>query len=85
MIKAAIVGMGWWGRTLVESASSASRSINFVAGATQFTDMMRGHPLIADRVRRMAERRRAYLRGHADAKAMFADQAAHPFPVHVDG
>ena len=35
MIKAAIVGMGWWGRTLVESVQGASDKIKFVAGTTR--------------------------------------------------
>jgi predicted dehydrogenase len=35
MINAAIVGMGWWGRTLVESVQSDSDVIRFVAGATR--------------------------------------------------
>ena len=35
MIKAAIVGMGWWGRTIVESVQSDSDVIRFVAGATR--------------------------------------------------
>lgn len=34
MIKAAIVGMGWWGRTLVESVQD-SAVMRFVAGATR--------------------------------------------------
>jgi predicted dehydrogenase len=34
MINAAIVGLGWWGKTLVESAAN-SESIRFVAGATR--------------------------------------------------
>ena len=34
MIKAAIVGLGWWGKTLVESAED-SDAIRFVAGATR--------------------------------------------------
>jgi predicted dehydrogenase len=34
MINAAVVGLGWWGRTLVESAQG-SDSIRFVAGATR--------------------------------------------------
>src|SRR3989442_1307645 len=34
MINAAIVGLGWWGRTLVESAEG-SDFIRFVAGATR--------------------------------------------------
>ena len=35
MIRAAIVGMGWWGRTLVEAVQSDSDAIRFVAGATR--------------------------------------------------
>src|SRR5262245_59432398 len=35
MINAAIVGMGWWGRTLVESVQTDSDVIRFVAGATR--------------------------------------------------
>ena len=34
MINAAMVGLGWWGRTLVESAQG-SDFIRFVAGATR--------------------------------------------------
>jgi predicted dehydrogenase len=34
MIKTAIVGLGWWGRTLVESAQNSS-ALHFVAGATR--------------------------------------------------
>ena len=34
MIKAAMVGLGWWGKTLVESAEG-SDAIRFVAGATR--------------------------------------------------
>jgi predicted dehydrogenase len=35
MINAAIVGMGWWGRTLVESVQGSGDNIRFVAGATR--------------------------------------------------
>ena len=35
MIKAAIVGLGWWGKTLVESVQGASDDIQFVAGASR--------------------------------------------------
>lgn len=35
MIKAAIVGLGWWGKTLVESVQGTSDAIRFVAGATR--------------------------------------------------
>jgi predicted dehydrogenase len=35
VIRAAIVGMGWWGRTIVESVPADSDVIRFVAGATR--------------------------------------------------
>jgi predicted dehydrogenase len=35
MINAAIVGLGWWGRTLVEALSGSSDKMRFVAGATR--------------------------------------------------
>lgn len=35
MIRAGIVGLGWWGKTLVESVSDSSDAIRFVAGATR--------------------------------------------------
>ncbi|HEY7445082.1 MAG TPA: Gfo/Idh/MocA family oxidoreductase [Vicinamibacterales bacterium] len=37
MIKAAIVGLGWWGKTIVESVQTDSDLIRFVAGATRTT------------------------------------------------
>jgi predicted dehydrogenase len=35
VIRAAIVGLGWWGRTLVESVQGTSEEVQFVAGATR--------------------------------------------------
>jgi len=35
MINAAIVGLGWWGKTLVESVQGRSDGIRFVSGATR--------------------------------------------------
>jgi predicted dehydrogenase len=35
MIRAAIVGLGWWGKTLVESVQGTSKDIRFVAGTTR--------------------------------------------------
>jgi len=35
MINAAMVGLGWWGRTIVESVQNDSNIIRFVAGATR--------------------------------------------------
>jgi len=35
VIRAAIIGLGWWGRTLVESVHGSSDAIRFTAGATR--------------------------------------------------
>jgi predicted dehydrogenase len=35
MINAAIIGLGWWGQTLVESVSGVSDDIKFVAATTR--------------------------------------------------
>lgn len=35
MINAAIVGLGWWGKTLVESVQGKSNTIRFTAGTTR--------------------------------------------------
>ena len=35
MIKAAIVGLGWWGKTLVESVQGSSEAIQFTRAATR--------------------------------------------------
>lgn len=35
MINAGIVGLGWWGKTLVEAVSGSSKEMRFVAGATR--------------------------------------------------
>ena len=35
MLNAAIVGLGWWGKTLVEAVQGQSDDIRFVAGATR--------------------------------------------------
>lgn len=34
MLQAAIVGLGWWGRTLVQAVQGKSQEIRFIAGAT---------------------------------------------------
>ncbi len=35
MVNAAIVGLGWWGKTLVEAVQHVSQDIHFVAGTTR--------------------------------------------------
>ena len=37
MINAAVVGLGWWGKTLVESLVGGSEAMRFVAGTTRTT------------------------------------------------
>ena len=37
MMKAAIVGLGWWGKTLVEAVQGSSEVIQFVAGTDRET------------------------------------------------
>ncbi len=36
MVNAAIAGLGWWGKTLVESVSGVSDDLRFVAGIDPF-------------------------------------------------
>lgn len=38
MLNAAIIGLGWWGRTLVESVQSTSKRIHFTRAATLDTE-----------------------------------------------
>ena len=47
MINAAIVGMGRWGRNLVDSVAGGSRNIRFVAGTTR--TLSRAEPYAAER------------------------------------
>lgn len=54
-----------------------------VAHRHEFFKIMDGFPLVGRRIVQLAEIRRAYLRGHADATALAADRTAHPFPVHL--
>ncbi len=64
MINAAIVGMGWWGRTLVESVSGGNDAIRFVAGATR---------TISPEIEAFAKQHG--LRVAANYEALLADQA----------
>jgi hypothetical protein len=61
MIRAAIVGMGWWGQTLVGSVQGKSDAIRFVAGQTRSPDK------VADFCRDKA------LTLHGDFAAVLAD------------
>ena len=54
-----------------------------IADRIQFQQILKQHPLVGHRIRQVAETRRAYFEGHADAKAIAADLAEHPFPVHL--
>ena len=57
MINAGIVGLGWWGKTLVESVSGASQKIRFVGGATR---------TVTDEVRAFAAEHQFELHGNFD-------------------
>jgi predicted dehydrogenase len=63
MIRAALVGMGWWGRTIVESVQTDSDIIRFVAGATR---------TVSPEVTAFAEAQRLTLA--KDFTALLADQ-----------
>lgn len=55
-----------------------------IAHRHEFFKIMDAFPLVGRRIVQLAEIHRAYLRGHADARALAADRDAHPFPVHLD-
>ncbi|HSM67309.1 MAG TPA: cyclic nucleotide-binding domain-containing protein [Ilumatobacteraceae bacterium] len=54
-----------------------------VADRHQFFKIMDAFPLVGSRIVQLAEIRRAYLRGHADATAIAADRDVDPFPIHL--
>ncbi len=63
MINAAIVGMGWWGRTLVEGVSGISDAIRFTAGVTS----------------RSSDEAREFADGHGfDLRSAYEDVLADP-------
>ena len=64
MINAAIVGLGWWGRTIVESVQQGSDVIRFAAGATR---------TVSPEVKAFAEAQK--LRLAPDLAALLADPA----------
>ena len=66
MINAAIVGLGWWGKTLVESVQGSSSDIQFVAGTSRTVSPE--HQAFADAQK---------LRLHPDYEAVLADPVVH--------
>ncbi len=54
-----------------------------IADRSQFFDILKNFPVVGQRIVQIAEVRRAYLRGHADARALAADRDTAPFPVHL--
>jgi CRP-like cAMP-binding protein len=54
-----------------------------IADREQFFEILKNYPVVGQRIVRIAEVRRAYLRGHADARALMADRETSPFPVHL--
>ncbi len=78
MIKAGIVGLGWWGQTLVEAVADGSEDIEFVAGTTRTQ---------SDEVKAFADQYEFELK--ADYEALIADPnvdavvLATPHSMHV--
>lgn len=63
MINAAIIGLGWWGKTLVEAVSGVSEDIRFVAGTT----------------RSLSDEAKAFAKEHnMELRASFEDISADP-------
>ena len=54
-----------------------------IADRNHFFDILKNFPAVGQRIVQIAELRRAYLRGHADARALAADHDTAPFPVHL--
>jgi predicted dehydrogenase len=79
VINAGIVGLGWWGKTLVEAVSGQSNDIRFVAGTTR---------TLNDDVKRFAEQHKFKLRASFDE--LIADPKldavvlATPHSLHAD-
>jgi len=79
MIKAGVVGLGWWGKTLVEAMSGQSGTLEFVAGTTR---------TIRDDVREFAGEHGFELK--ASYEELLADPnidavvLATPHSMHVD-
>ena len=65
MINAAIVGLGWWGQTLVESVSGSSSKIRFVAGVA----------------RRATEPLEAFTREHGLAFVIYGEYSQTPISM----
>ncbi|PPR09991.1 MAG: putative oxidoreductase YhhX [Alphaproteobacteria bacterium MarineAlpha11_Bin1] len=78
MINAAIVGMGRWGRTLVNSVADCNNSIEFVAGTTRTLSKATNYAAETG------------IRLHATYEDVLADDAVHavvlasPHTVHFD-
>jgi predicted dehydrogenase len=78
MINAAIVGLGWWGKTLVESVQGKSDAIRFIAGATR---------TVSPEVRAFADEQKFKLAENFDAllsdSKLDAVVLATPHSVHA--
>jgi predicted dehydrogenase len=79
VINAAIVGLGWWGKTLVESVADGDEKIRFVAGTTR---------TINDDVRAFGELHKLRLRNSYEELLEDPDVdalvLATPHSMHVD-
>jgi predicted dehydrogenase len=81
MINAAIVGMGWWGRTLVEAVEGSGGPMRFVAGATRtMNDEVKA--FAKDKNLRLADSFEALLSDDAiDAVALATPHSLHAAQV----
>jgi predicted dehydrogenase len=80
MINAAIVGLGWWGKTLVESGET-SDAIHFVAGATR-TVSPEAEAFVKDKRLRLAPSYEALLADPAiDAVVLATPHSMHASQV----
>jgi predicted dehydrogenase len=81
MIDAAIVGLGWWGKTLVESVADGSDHVRFVAAATR-TRSPEATAFVADHGLRLADDFEALLGDPAvDAVVLATPHTLHPKQV----
>lgn len=78
MIRAAIVGLGWWGRVLVDAVQDNSTAVRFDVGATR--TMSRGEAFAAERGLRLVESYEDLLR----TPEVEAVVLATPDPLHAE-
>ncbi len=78
MINAAIVGMGWWGRTLVESVAGVSDEVRFVAGVTRAATPALDEFAAAHELRLLGSLEEALADDGVDAVVLATPNSMHP-------